>query len=68
MKYLIAVLSITAIVCLALCSRAHAGTAFFQYEIQTGGITKQCVYDYLGSTYTLTVSNVSICPLNIQVP
>lgn len=45
----------------------NAGTAFFQYEVQTGGMTKQCVYNYLGSTYTLTVKSISICPLTIQV-
>ena len=44
---------------------AYAGTAFFQYEVNTGGMTKQCVYDYLGSVYTITVSSVSLCPLTI---
>lgn len=46
---------------------AHAGTAFFKHEINTGGMTKQCVYDYLGSTYIITVSSISICPLSIKV-
>lgn len=48
-------------------SAAFAGSAFFQYEVNTGGMTKQCVYDYLGSTYTITVSSVSMCPLTIPV-
>jgi len=59
MKYLICALLVSA--------PAWAGTAFFQYEIDTGGMTKQCVYDYLGSTYTITVSTVAMCPMSIQV-
>jgi hypothetical protein len=52
---------------LTLAAAANAGTAFFKYEIKTGGMTKQCVYEYLGSTYTRTVSSIAICPLSIQV-
>jgi len=52
---------------LTLTGAANAGTAFFKYEVNTGGMTKQCVYDYLGSTYTRTVSSIAICPLSIQV-
>lgn len=55
------------IIGMTVAAAANAGTAFFKYEIQTGGITKQCVYDYIGSTYTRTVSSISICPLSIQV-
>jgi len=47
-------------------STAYAGTAFFQYARQTG-MTQQCVYDYLGNEYTITISGVAICPLTIQV-
>jgi uncharacterized protein YceK len=43
------------------------GTAMFVREIDTGGFTKQCVYDFLGSTHVKTVSSTSICPLTIQV-
>jgi hypothetical protein len=46
---------------------ANAGTAFFVREIDTGGMTKQCVYDYLGSTYVITISSVRLCPLSIEV-
>jgi hypothetical protein len=52
---------------LLISAAAYAGTAFFQYEVATGGMTKQCVYDYLGSTYTITVSSIALCPLTIQV-
>lgn len=52
---------------LMIAGAAQAGTAFFKYEIPTGGMTKQCVYDYLGSTYTRTISSVALCPLTIQV-
>lgn len=51
-----------------LATPAFAGTAFFQYEINSNGMTKICMYDYLGSPYALTVSSVAICPLSIQVP
>ena len=43
------------------------GTAMFVREVDTGGFTKQCVYDYLGNTHVKTVSSTSICPLSIQV-
>ena len=43
-----------------------AGTAFFQYERSTG-MTKQCVYDYLGSSYTITIQSHQLCPLTINV-
>jgi hypothetical protein len=45
---------------------AQAGTAYFKHEVNTGGMTKQCVYDYLGSTYVITVSSVRLCPLTIE--
>jgi hypothetical protein len=31
---------------------------------RTSGMNKTCFYDALGSTYTLTTSAVSLCPLN----
>lgn len=31
------------------------------------GMTKQCIYNALGSQYTRTISSVSLCPLSIQV-
>lgn len=46
---------------------ANAATAFFKYEIPTGGLTKQCVYEFAGSTYTRTVQSYQICPISIQV-
>lgn len=52
---------------LATSAAAMAGNAFFVREESTGGMTKQCVYDYLGSTYTITVSNVAMCPLTLPV-
>ena len=41
-------------------------TAFKRGE-QTTGVTKQCYYDALGSTYTKTVNFVTLCPLSLQV-
>ncbi len=55
-----------AILLALIAGQAIAGTAFFKYE-RTTGMTKQCVYDYLGSEYTITVSSVALCPLSIQV-
>jgi hypothetical protein len=46
---------------------ANAGTAFFVREVNTGGMTKQCVYDYLGSTYVITIDSIRLCPLSIEV-
>lgn len=44
-----------------------AGTAYKSGEY-TSGMTKQCVYEYLGSTYTRTIPLTSLCPLSIQTP
>lgn len=45
---------------------AQSITAFKTGELASG-MTKQCIYDGLGSTYTRTVSSIAICPLSIQV-
>jgi len=45
---------------------ALAGTAFLKYERVTG-MTKQCVYDYLGNEYTRTIRSTELCPLSIRV-
>ena len=50
-----------------LAAPAHAGTAFLDYEIDDGGMHKQCVYDYLGERYVITIPSVKLCPLTIQV-
>ena len=41
-------------------------TAFYVRETTTG-MTKQCVYNALGSTYVRTMSAVTLCPLSIVV-
>lgn len=58
MKYLIFLIMLT--------SPAFAGTAFLKSEYITG-TTKQCVYDYLGNTYVVTIPNTKICQLTIEV-
>jgi hypothetical protein len=45
---------------------AFAGTAYLKYERVTG-MTKQCVYDYLGNEYTKTIRSTELCPLTIRV-
>ena len=56
------------IVLMALVASASAlaGTAFFKYERVTG-MTKQCVYDYLGSEYVRTMRSTEVCPVSIRV-
>ena len=60
MKKLIALIALTTSV------TAFAGTAYFKYE-RTTGMTKQCVYEYLGNEYTKTIRATELCPLSIQV-
>lgn len=49
-------------------SQARAQAIGFKTgEVQTG-MTKQCIYNALGSQYTLTIPSVQLCPLNVQVP
>lgn len=58
--------TITLSLILLISGLSYAGTAYFKYE-RTTGMTKQCVYDYLGSKYTITISNIKLCPLSIKV-
>ena len=54
------------VLCLTFAATAHAGIAFFKYEIEQG-MTKLCVYDYLGNIHSITVKSYQICPISIQV-
>ena len=54
------------LVLLLVSTTAFAGTAFFKYE-RTTGMTKQCVYDYLGNEYTITIKSYKLCPMSIEV-
>jgi len=54
------------IVSLLAVATAHAATAFLVGE-QVTGMTKQCFYDFAGSTYTRTVPSYALCPLTIEV-
>lgn len=40
-------------------------TCFFKGE-QVSGMNKICYYDCLGSTAAITISSISLCPLNIK--
>lgn len=51
---------------LTMSASAFAATAFLKYE-RVSGMTKQCVYDYLGSEYTRTIRSHELCPQTIQV-
>lgn len=54
------------LIALTMSASAFAATAFLKYERQSG-MTKQCVYDYLGSEYTRTIQSYQLCPQTIQV-
>ncbi len=45
---------------------AQTVTAFKSGE-QTTGMTKQCYYNALGSTHSITINSTQLCPLSIQV-
>ena len=53
---------------LSVASGAYAFTAYFKYETRPSGMYKQCVYDYLGEDYVITVSSIKLCPMTIQIP
>lgn len=44
---------------------AHAGIAFFKYEM-VSGMNKICIYDHLGSEVAITIKNYQLCPLSIN--
>ena len=46
---------------------ANACMAFFKYEY-VSGMNKICVYNHLGSDVAITISSISLCPLQITVP
>ena len=41
--------------------------AFLQYEINTGGLYKICVYESHEGVHSQTVESYAICPLTIEV-
>lgn len=47
-------------------SSAHATTIFLKREYVTGQ-TKQCIYDYFGSDYIVTVPSYQLCKLSITI-
>ena len=55
-----------ALIALFTFATANAATAFLVGE-QVTGMTKQCFYDFAGSTYTRTVPSYALCPLTIEV-
>lgn len=49
-------------------AEATTVTAFFSHEVQPPyGMTKMCVYTYLGNYHSITIKRFSLCPLTIQV-
>ena len=41
---------------------AREVTGYFRRAVEDGGMTKQCLYDALGSTYVLNVRSYQTCP------
>lgn len=48
-------------------AQSRSATGLFKSE-RTSGLTKICVYEVLGSPYTINVEATQICPLTINVP
>jgi hypothetical protein len=48
-------------------AESHSATGLFKSE-RTSGESKTCVYEVLGSPYTINVEAAQICPLTIEVP
>jgi hypothetical protein len=66
MRKLAMMLTLGAMVCSADTAAAQTITAFKTGE-RTTGMTKQCFYEALGSSYTKTIGSVELCPLTVQV-
>lgn len=66
MKYFKYALFVSGAIFLASKASAQTTTAFKSGE-STTGMTKQCFYSAMGSSYTRTVSSTTLCPLSIQV-
>jgi hypothetical protein len=43
-----------------------SGTAFLS-KSYISGINKICIYSYLGSEYHITISNINLCSLTIEI-
>lgn len=67
MRKMIIGFGVVVLMALGVPASAQSTTGFKTGE-QTTGLTKQCIYNALGSTYTVTVSSVTLCPLSIKVP
>ena len=61
MKKVLVVAAMMAAVCFGYCR-----TAFLKGEVTNGGLTKQCIYDFAGSTYVLTAKSYEVCPVSHQ--
>lgn len=57
---------ITAVLALSVALPAQAGTAFYKREY-VSGMNKICIYDHLGSEVAITIKNIELCPLSINV-
>ena len=59
-------LTFAALMVCATNAQAYTATAYKTGQAVTGQ-TKQCYYNYAGSTYTLTIKSYELCPLSIEV-
>ena len=58
---------IMTVLAIAPFTMASAQTTAFKTGEEVTGMTKQCFYDGLGSTYTRTFRSIDLCPLSIKV-
>ena len=66
MKVSTAVLGVVSVLFFgAMPADAGAVIGFLEGEREQG-LSKICYYDVLGETYALTISSVSLCPINHQ--
>lgn len=49
------------------CELMAANQAFLVEEREGNGRVKQCVYDYLGDEYVITIPTYEVCPAVIEV-
>lgn len=42
-------------------------SAFLIGEVENGVMHKDCIYEYMGTRYTITIESYKMCPISIKV-
>jgi hypothetical protein len=53
---------------LTISTDAQAGGVAFLERDYVSGMSRVCVYNYLGSPYIITLQAYELCPLSVHVP